>query len=123
MNMDKAFSIRNPLQGELLDFVQASGFECRQSLEFVRDLTCLLANYREEDVPVYPDVFVALSNEALTSIAPGTQRIPLGRAPFNSAAERVLKNCATLAVRGWAIYVVKIDTNLVEFGVFRSLMH
>jgi len=42
--MAQVFSIRNPLQGELLDFLKASGFESAHTTELVRDLTCFLAS-------------------------------------------------------------------------------
>jgi len=118
-----AFSIRKPLQGEIFDFLKSSGFDCTHTTELVRDLTCLLASYREEDVPLFPDVFVLPSPESISSLSPGTQRVIVGTVPLNTAAEKVLKDCATLAVRGWAVYVAKIDTNTAQFGVFRSLMH
>jgi hypothetical protein len=121
--MVTAFSIRNSLQGELINFVKESGFESIQLTELVRDLTCLLASYREEDVPLFPDVFVLPSVESITSVAQGTQRVTIGYGALNDAAERVLKDCASLANRGWAVYVAKTGENNSEYGVFRSLMH
>src|SRR4051812_44584780 len=118
-----SFSIRTPLQGELIDFLRNSGFECTHTTELVRDLTCLLVSYREEDVPLFPDVFVLHSPDAISSLSPGTQRIVVGSAPLNTAAQQILKDCATLAVRGWAVYVAKVGQNTGEFGVFRSLTH
>ncbi len=117
------FSIRGPLQGELIDFLKASGFDCTHVAELVRDLTCLLGSYREEDVPLFPTVFVLPSPEVISSLSPGTQRVTVGTAPLGTAAQQVLKDCATLAVRGWAVYVAKVDTNLAQFGVFRALAH
>src|SRR5438093_11334161 len=121
--MPVAFSIRGPLQGELVDFLKSSGFDCAHITELVRDLTCLLGSYREEDVPLFPDVFVLPSPESVGSLSPGTQRIIVGSAPLSTAAQQVLKDCATLAVRGWAVYVAKIADNTAQFGVFRSLIH
>lgn len=123
--MDKAFSIRTPLQGELLDFVKSSGFEGNEATltELVRDLTCLLASYREEDVPLFPDVFVLPSVSLVTSLSPGTRRIILGYGTLGDAAEKILKDCASLAVRGWAVYIAVTAENKAEYGVFRSLMH
>ena len=123
--MVKAFSIRTHLQGELLDFVKSSGFNDNDTniTELVRDLTCLLSNYREEDVLLLPDVFVLPSIDLVASLSPGTQRIVLGTGNLNDAAEKILENCASLAVRGWAVYIAIIEENKAEYGVFRSLMH
>jgi hypothetical protein len=121
--MTKVFSIRASLQGELLDFLKSSGFDCSHLTEFVRDLTCLLSSYREEDVPLFPNVFVLPSIESIASLSPGMQRIILGSRALSDAAETVLKDCANLANRGWAVYVAKTGPNSAEYGVFRSLMH
>lgn len=121
--MAQVFSIRNPLQGELLDFLKASGFESAHTTELVRDLTCFLASYRDEDILLFPDVFVLSSVDVIASLSPGTRRVILGRVAVSSGAERILKDCATLAVRGWAVYIAIAPDNQAEYGVFRSLMH
>jgi hypothetical protein len=123
--MVKAFSIRTPLQGELLDFVKSSGFEGNNSAvtELVRDLTCLLASYREEGVLLFPDVFVLPSVDLVASLSPGTQRVALGFETLSEAAEKILKDCANLAVRGWAVYVAISTEKQAQYGLFRSLMH
>src|SRR5437867_580930 len=113
--MAKVFSIRGPLQGELLDFLKSSGFECAHTTELVRDLACSLASYREEDVLLFPDVFVLPSLEAVASLSPGTHRVILGRAALSCGAEKILKDCACLAVRGWAVYVVKTADDEAEY--------
>jgi len=119
----KFFSIRNPLQGELHDFVMLSGFNCTHTTDLVRDLTCLLANYREEDMPLFPEVFILPSVEAIMSLSPGTQRVPMGTVHLSNDADKILKDCANLALHGWAIYISKINDNQAEYGVFRSLLH
>jgi len=122
--MSKAFSIRGPLQGELMDFLTDSGIACAHTAELVRDITCLLASYREEDVPLFPDVFVLPELAGLSSISPGTERVIIKTGvPLNSAADRVLKDCASLAVRGWSVYIAKSAENVAEYGLFRSAMH
>jgi hypothetical protein len=118
-----SFSIRGPLQGELVDFVKASGFDSANVTDLVRDLICLLASYREEDVPLFPEVFILPSPDAIGRLSPGTERVMIGTDTLSTAAGGVLKNCANLAGRGWAIYVAKTKTNSAEFGVFRSLAH
>lgn len=121
--MAKPFSIRGPLQGELFDFLKSSGFDCNHLTELARDLTCLLASYREEDVPLFPDVFILSNPEALAPLCPGTQPVRIGTGSLNTSAVRVLKDCAPLAVKGWSVYVAKTGENSAEFGLFRSLIH
>jgi hypothetical protein len=121
--MSRVFSIRNSLQGELLDFLKSSGFESVRTTELVRDLTCLLASYREEDVLLYPVVFLLPSAGSVAFLAPGTQRIKVGEIRLNDGAESILKKCATLARGGWGIYVVDSGKEVGEYGVFRASTH
>jgi hypothetical protein len=122
--MGTTFSIRGLLQGELMDFLQRSGIACAHTAELVRDITCLLASYREEDVPMFPDVFVLTDPANLASISPGTERVTIKKGiPLNTAAEPVLKDCASLAVKGWSVYVGKTADNVAEYGLFRSAIH
>jgi hypothetical protein len=119
-----AFSIRHSLQGALQDFVRSAGFACVRTEELVRDLVCLLSSYREEDVPLHPVVYIVDAPEVLTTIAPGAERLLLGRTGYEAdAAGTILKRCAGLAVRGWSVFVVKVAPDIAEYGVFRSLRH
>jgi len=103
-----------------MDFLQSSSIACAHTAELVRDITCLLASYREEDVPLFPDVFVLPDLAALSSISPGTERLIIKAGiPLNDAAGRVLKDCASLAVKGWAVYIAKSADNVAEYGLFR----
>jgi hypothetical protein len=120
----RAFSIRTPLQGELVEFTRSSGFECTHTDVLVRDLTCLLSSYREEDVPLFPEVFVLFSPTDVAGLAPGTTRIKIGEVGLDDkAASTILKNCASLAARGWAIYMAKVAEKRMEFGLFRAQRH
>lgn len=128
MQAEKVFSIRTPLQGELIDFVSSSGFDCAYLAGFVRDLVCLLGSYREEDVPLFPEIYVLSGTDAISSLAPGTRRIKIGQKPLeDNAAAAVLKNCANLAINGWSIYAAKIRhdaaTPQIEYGLFRAQKH
>lgn len=67
---DGAYSIRHSLQGALEDFVRASGFSCVHLEGLIREFVGMLAAYREEDTPLYPEVFVFASQDGLTALAP-----------------------------------------------------
>ncbi len=121
--MAGAFSIRESLQGALLDYIRSTGFECVHTEGLIRDLVCLLASYREEDVPLFPVLYVANSLPVLASVAPGVQRFILGYSGFGeNAAKNILKDCAGLASSGWSVYVARTNGG-VEYGLFRSLRH
>lgn len=122
--MSDAFSIRQSLQGALQDFVRQSAFKCVRTEEMVRELVCLLAAYREEDVPLYPEVFVVATPNTLNTIAPAADRRMIGRSNLGGPiAAELLKNCASLAVDGWAIYVAGTADELAEYGLIRAQRH
>jgi len=122
--MTEAFSIRESLQGALQDFVRQSGFTCVSTEETVRELVCLLASYREEDVPLFPEVFVVNRLDALNSLAPGLDRFVVRSDTLNAAiAAKMLKECANLAGPGWALYVAKTGPTTAEYGLIRAQRH
>jgi len=71
------YSIRESLQGALHDFVRSSGFENVHLEEMIREFVGLLAAYREEDLPLFPEVYLFSSPNGLTALAPSTTRITL----------------------------------------------
>jgi hypothetical protein len=118
-----AYSIRHSLQGALQDFVRDSGFSDIHLEDLVRELVGLLASYREEDLPLFPEVFIFHSEDGLKALAPSSKRTRLGGAELRGeSAEVVVKNCAPLTGRGWAIFIVKEETR-IGYGVFRSVLH
>lgn len=88
-------------------------------------MTALLAAYREEDVPLYPSVFVLPAVSQLAALAPATKRLVVGTEALTTiSAPTILKNCAPLAQNGWSIFVGKSEPpTQFEYGVFRSLAH
>jgi hypothetical protein len=83
----------------------------------------MLASYREEDVPLFPEVFVFASPEGLKALAPSSQQTTIGTLPLAAeSAATILKNCAPLAKGGWAIFAVK-ENEEIRYGLFRSMLH
>ncbi len=115
-------SIRRAIIGEVSDFVVAAGFQ-HFEVGIVAELVFLLSAYREEEQPLFPEVFLIEGDtfdQVLATIAPATDRLPVGSAPTgNSVAAKVLKDCASLATGGWSIYM-KCHRNEVSYGLFRS---
>lgn len=115
-------SIRKSLIGDIFDFVKDSGFGSSSAAEIVADLAFYLSEYREEDIPLFPDVYIVeRTHEAnvLSSLAPGCERIPIGTTPISHCGAKCLKDCAPLAERGWAIFLA-IDDKQAQYGLFRA---
>lgn len=116
--------MREALQGALQDYVRASGFACVKTEDLLRDLVSRLASYREEDVALFPEVYVLAEPSCLATIAPGMPLHTIGTCAFGlHGADRLLQDAAGLADSGWAIYVTKLSEERFEYGVFRSRRH
>ena len=117
------YSIRVSLQGALQDYVRNSGFECVHLEDIIREVVGLVASYREEDVPLFPEVYVFASQNGLAALAPGDSQLTIDTVPLTTdSAPTIMKHCAALAIRGWVIFVVKED-NQLRYGLFRSMRH
>ncbi len=76
----QVYSIRQSLQGLLVDFVKGSGMTCASLAEITRELVGLLAEYREEGTQLYPHVYVFNSMDGLRALAPGVAHVLVGEA-------------------------------------------
>lgn len=124
IDVGDAFTIRGALQGALHDIAEESGFRCVYTENLIRDLVSLLASYREEDVPLFPEVYVLSDLQDLRTLAPGLGSHRIGSLVYNNdIAAKVLKSTAGLAADGWAVYVAKVGEKEFEYGVFRSQRH
>ena len=122
--MSEVYSIRDSLQGSLQTFVRNSGLDSTFLEELIRDFVVLLAAYREEDVPMFPSVFVAYRREDLSSILTTGKPVQLGSVDRTGGpASTILKDCAPLAREGWAVFVHIDDKDIAYYGVFRSARH
>ena len=116
-------SILESLRGLLADFLRNSGISCPITLDVACDLVFLLSAYREEEVPLFPEVYL-LGPSPVRGRAgrhrPRSRRVPIGTAPLDRrAAARGLENCAGLATGGWAIFLRR-EPDRFAFGVFRA---
>ena len=114
-------TIRESLIGVLSDFVKDAGFD--QQLNLIVELTYELAEYREEGVSFFPNVYIVKRTDeadTLSIISPGAERIQLKSIAVNpGSASKILKDSAALAVGGWSVF---IDVSEVEakYGLFQS---
>lgn len=121
--MPDAYSIRESLQGALADFVRESGITSTDLEGMIREFVGLLAAYREEGHLLFPEVFVFASVEGLKALAPSGPVITIGTTTLDStAAGLIVKNAATLAFGGWAIFAVREGAK-VRYGIFRAIRH
>jgi len=83
----------------------------------------MLASYREEDVLLFPEVYVFAASDGLKALAPSSPQMTIGTLPLTAeSAAGILKSCAPLAKSGWSIFIVK-DGQTLKYGLFRSILH
>jgi hypothetical protein len=101
---------------------------CPHTHQLGCELVALLSAYREEERRLFPEVYLFGSSEAdlLTVLAPGAKRLPIGQAELEEepevgarkVARTALKNCASLAIDGWSIYIQREGRGF-KYGLFR----
>jgi hypothetical protein len=64
----------------------------------------LLSRYREEGVPLFPQVFICDELEQMVRVLQGRETLRIGDGPRSrETMRRAIKQCAPLAQDGWAI--------------------
>lgn len=113
-------TIRTPVLGAIHEFAREAGISCADTIEAICELSFLLAAYREEDLPLFPEVFVTVDEGVLIAIAPGCESIRIGKGPRTpKTAKDALKKCAALSIDGWSTFIQRAGEDYV-FGIFRS---
>jgi hypothetical protein len=121
--MSEVYSIRESLQGKLQTFIRGSGFSSIFLEDLIRDLVVLLSAYREEDVPMFPAVYIGSRREDFGPIFTTGTPVKIATIRQSSdAASALLKDCAPLAKEGWAVFAY-LENGTVCYGVFRSARH
>ncbi len=122
--MSQVYSIRESLQGRLQTFIRESGFRSTFLEDLIRDLVVLLSSYREENILMFPPVYVANTRDDLAPLFTIGNPIAIGSIPQTAdAASILLKDLAPLAKEGWAAYVFSNGAIDLKYGIFRSARH
>lgn len=114
-----ARSLRTAVVGLIADFANGQGITCGLTHQAMSELVFALAAYREEETPLFPEVYVTTAPTTLPALSAVHQRLLLGSgAAEPGTVRRALKICAALATNGWAMFLERTPTGF-EFGVFR----
>jgi len=69
-----------------------------------------------------PHVLFCKDIDAVIRAFPGSGKHVIGTAPLSpESAKRILKNCAPLATRNWCIYIERVDSDRLRYGVLNYL--
>ena len=118
-------TIRESLLGYVSAYFNGGNINCGLTQQVGCELVALLAAYREEERKLYPQVSLIgpFDDDPLRALAPGSRPLMIGKATdaegVRQAAVSSLKNCATLAIEGWCVYVRRVSDGF-EFGLFHG---
>lgn len=109
-------TVHQQILGNVAEFLSAAGVSCMGTSQLASALAISLPGYREEEVALFPCVFICNDLHAMIG---SEQHLYVGTASRGgeSAAE-ILKNCGSLARGGWYIFVERGEKD-VRYGVFR----
>jgi hypothetical protein len=115
---NKSISFRSQLSGEILSFCTSENITCARTIQAIVQLVSSLADYREEGLSLYPDVFICSDISRMCSMLPGGELIEIGSGPISEeTVKQTLKKCAMLAINSWAIFFERGDTQM-KYGLF-----
>lgn len=104
-----------------MDALTQIDVHCVHTARLIVSLASRLAAYAEEGVPLAPTIFVCNSAPQLIGMMGPGEHVSLSpeRLPSGSAAAKILKAAAYLAVGSWKIYVERsADGTECRFGIF-----
>ncbi len=117
--MADRISLRAPLHEAVARFLAGEAMTCEATTEGLAELVVALAHYREEGVPLFPQVLVCEHLDRLLPLLQGQDPVLVGHGPRHGALiAEALKRCAPLAQGGWAVFIERTETEF-RYGVFR----
>ena len=112
-------TFRTQLLGNISDFCTETALPFATP-EVVVELVVRLARYQEEGVRMTPQVYLTDNIDALISMLPEGEKLPLSSTTSDiGGVEEVLKISAPLAIGDWRVFVQPSE-NGMDFGVFRG---
>ncbi len=99
-------TFRSQTSTHIQDLLTDEGLVCAASRDIVSFLAGNLLNYKDEGHEYAPTVLFCEDSEAIIKSLPGSVKYVVGTTDLNpEAARRILKECGTLAVGQWSIFV------------------
>lgn len=121
-------TIRIHLLSVVVDHLLKGKITCPHTYQLGCELVALLSAYREEDRRLFPEVYLLAPSEGdlLPVLAAGVRPLHIGETSIAEDAEvgarktarEVLKNCASLAIDGWAVFIQRSGQGF-KYGLFR----
>ncbi|MGE2724412.1 hypothetical protein [Mycolicibacterium pulveris] len=116
----KVVTLRSELKRSISDFLADADMTCAATEEALVSLAVALADYREEDRPLFPRILICDDLDAVLANVQGSGPVEIGSALRQPGTiSRALKKCAPLTAGAWAIWVER-QPETFRYGVFRE---
>jgi len=81
----KVISFRADLQSEIADILKVEDMACPATMEGLLHVCVALSRYREEGLPLFPEVFICDDAKQVASLIQAQDLIRIGRGPREAA--------------------------------------
>lgn len=116
----KVVTLRSELKSSISDFLADADMACAATEEALISLAVALADYREEDRPLFPRIVICDDLNTVLRNIQGSGPVEIGSAAREPGTiSRALKKCAPLTAGAWAIWVER-QPEAFRYGVFRE---
>jgi hypothetical protein len=119
MSSQKTVTFRSQTQGTIADFIEDEGLICQASQGILSLLAGELLRYRDEGVELSPTILYCAEAESVLKSFPGSVRYQIGTDQLSpNSMKRILKDCAPLATDSWCIFIERVSSSDLVYGVF-----
>jgi hypothetical protein len=120
MKNTKPISLRPLLVSASVEFLGEEEMDCLTTQDGLPELISQLLYYKEEGKSLYPEIYIFDDLELVKKVLPNSQFCFIGNGIKNKETMlKALKKCAPLTEKGWAIYILRKQTEF-DYGVFRA---
>lgn len=113
-------TFRTPLLGSVADFCTATRIPLISNSLHLVELIVLLAKYREEGNPLFPEVYITTNVNDIIAMLPDAELLNLGKSTRDvDGLKRAIKKTAPLATGGWLVFI-EDDGSDLNYGLFRG---
>ena len=117
---NSVLSFRTLLTETTSEFLAVRSMSSPDTAEALGELVVALATYKEEGLPLFPQVFLLEdTNDIITLKGFDMRRISEGDRS-RETMRRALKQCAPLCRGGWSIYFDLSEPHQFSYGLFRT---
>ncbi|KJR42976.1 hypothetical protein MCHI_001117 [Candidatus Magnetoovum chiemensis] len=109
------------MQEEIENFLKSEKMDCQHTVKGLVEIITLLSQYREEGKALFPKIFMFDDLKTILGLLAGNESMKIGEGPKkNPTFKKALKECAPLAIGGWAVYIYRKNDS-IEYGLFKSI--